>query len=267
MTRADEIRQGTETQALRTGGRTARELRALSIERGFNLYAEGSAMIKLGSTIVHCTASVEDRAPGFLRGSGTGWLTAEYDMLPRATHDRTQRDVQKGRINGRSSEIQRLIGRSLRSALDLDAIGERTVWIDCDVLQADGGTRTASITCGFVCLVDAMRTLRKNLSLPKLPMSAQVGAVSVGKVGGAMLLDLDYEEDKSADVDCNIVMNGKGEFVELQGTGENGFFSRSELDEILFVAGEGLQKIFELQREVLSLSPEEAELFDGFSSK
>jgi ribonuclease PH len=248
----------------RADGRAPSELRGLSIKRGFNIYAEGSALIKWGNTIVHCTASIEDRAPAFLRGSGCGWLTAEYEMLPRATNDRAPRDVSKGRLNGRSSEIQRLIGRSLRSAIDLRAIGERTVWIDCDVIQADGGTRTASITGGFVCLADAARAIKKNLSLPRLPLLAQVGAVSVGKVRGNTLLDLNYEEDKSADVDCNIVMNGKGEFTELQGTGEKGFFSRSELDRMLLFAGEGMRKIFALQREILGLSPEEEELFDEF---
>ncbi|MDR0615173.1 MAG: ribonuclease PH [Synergistaceae bacterium] len=248
----------------RADGRAPSELRALSIERGFNVYAEGSASVRWGNTIVHCTASVEDRVPVFLRGSGGGWLTAEYGMLPRATNDRMPRDVSKGRINGRSSEIQRLIGRSLRSALDLRAIGERTVWVDCDVIQADGGTRTASIIGGFVCLADASRGLKKKLSLAKLPLQAQVGAVSVGKVRGAMLLDLNYEEDKSADVDCNVVMNGKGEFAELQGTGEKGFFSRSDLEEMLLLAREGMQVIFALQREMLDLSREEEEIFDGF---
>jgi ribonuclease PH len=260
----DKTSLNKEAPAARAGGRAPRELRPISIERGFNIYAEGSAMVRWGNTVVHCTASIEDRAPTFLRGSGTGWLTAEYAMLPRATHDRTPRDVQKGRINGRGSEIQRLIGRSLRSALDLGAIGERTVWIDCDVLQADGGTRTASITCGFVCLVDAMRALRQSAGLPRLPISAQIGAVSVGKVGGELMLDLDYEEDRSADVDCNVVANGKGEFVELQGTGENGFFSRAELDDMLLFAGDGLRKVFVLQRDALALSPEEEDLFDGF---
>jgi ribonuclease PH len=262
MNPANETRQGGA--ALRADGRAPSELRGLSIKRGFNIYAEGSALIKWGNTIVHCTASIEDRSPVFLRGSGSGWLTAEYEMLPRATGDRTPRDISRGRINGRSSEIQRLIGRSLRPALDLRAIGERTVWIDCDVIQADGGTRTASITGGFVCLADAARALKKNLSLSKLPLLAQVCAVSVGKVGGEMLLDLNYEEDKSADVDCNIVMNGKGEFAELQGTGERSFFSRSELDRMLVFAGEGMRKIFAIQREMLHLSPEEEELFDGF---
>jgi ribonuclease PH len=246
----------------RVDGRTPSELRSVSIERKFNLYAEGSALIKWGNTIVHCTASVEDRPPAFLKGSGSGWVTAEYDMLPRATHDRAPRDISKGRIKGRSSEIQRLIGRSLRAAADLNAIGERTIWLDCDVLQADGGTRTASITCGFVCLVDALRMLVKNLSLPKLPLIAQVGAVSVGKLNGAMLLDLCYEEDKAADVDCNIVMNRRGEFVELQGTGERGFFSRKELDSMLLFAEGGLEKIFAIQREILELSPEEEAMFD-----
>jgi ribonuclease PH len=254
-------------QRLRADGRGFSELRAISIERGFNLYAEGSALVRWGNTVVHCTASVEDKTPAFMRGGGSGWLTAEYDMLPRATHERSQRDSRRGRINGRSSEIQRLVGRSLRAAVDLRAIGERTILLDCDVLQADGGTRTASITCAFICLVDALRTLRKALSLPGLPLAAQIGAVSAGKLDGSVLLDLCYEEDRDAATDCNIVMNSAGDFVELQGSGEGGFFSRSELEEMLLLADRGMKKIFALQKDALTLSPEENSLFEEIARR
>ena len=250
----------------RIDGRGPAHLRPLSIKRGVNRYAEGSAIIEWGHTVVHCTASVEDRVPPFMRGAGTGWVSAEYSMLPRATHERTSRDIAKGRINGRSSEIQRLIGRALRAAVDMSALGERTIWIDCDVLQADGGTRTASITGAFVCLVDALRAIVEAASLARLPLLAQVAALSVGKVNGQVVLDLCYEEDRTAEVDANVVMNSRSEFVELQGTGEGGFFSRAELDAMLAVAGDGLAKVFALQREALSLSVREEHLFDDISS-
>lgn len=214
---------------------------------------------------MHCTASLEDKVPSFLRGSGRGWISAEYAMLPRATHDRTPRDASKGKINGRSSEIQRLIGRALRAAVDLERMGERTIWLDCDVLQADGGTRTASITAAFVCLVDALRVLRERASLPVLPLLAQVAALSVGKVAGCPVLDLCYVEDSRAEVDCNVVMNSRGEFVELQGTGEGGFFSRAQLDEMLGLAAKGLDEIFSLQREALLLSADERAFFDAMA--
>ncbi|MDL2263037.1 ribonuclease PH [Synergistaceae bacterium OttesenSCG-928-I11] len=245
---------------MRPDGRRYDELRPLSADRGINRYAEGSLLLKWGNTVVHCTASVEDRVPPFMRGQGTGWVSAEYSMLPRATHERTPRDVNKGRINGRSSEIQRLIGRSLRAAVDLNRIGERTIWLDCDVLQADGGTRTASITGAFVCLVDALRTISGVDALV-----AQVAAVSVGKVNGVSVLDLCYEEDRTAEVDCNVVMNSRGEFVELQGTGEGGFFSRAEFDEMLRLADTGLTALFELQRQALDLSASEKPIFTRVS--
>lgn len=246
----------------RCDGRRCCELRPISIERGFNKYAEGSAMLRWGDTVVHCTASVDDRVPPFMRGQGRGWVSAEYSMLPRATGDRTPRDVSKGRVSGRSSEIQRLIGRSLRSAVDLDRLGERTVWLDCDVLQADGGTRTASITASFVCLVDALRSIS---SVDKL--RAQVAAVSVGKVDGNVLLDLRYEEDRVAEVDCNVVMTSCGELVELQGTGEGGTFTRGELDDMLEFAEAGLAELFEAQRASLDLSESEREIFDAISRR
>ena len=245
----------------RFDGREPHELRDIIIDRGINRYAEGSAVIRWGGTVVHCTASLEEKTPSFLRGSGSGWVSAEYSMLPRATHGRTQRDISKGKLNGRSSEIQRLIGRSLRAAVDLKALGERTVWIDCDVLQADGGTRTASITGAFVCLVDALRVVCRNTDRSTLPLLAQIAAVSAGKVHGSILLDLCYEEDSSAEVDCNVVGNSRGEFAELQGTGEGGFFSKLELEQIITYTDRGLSELFRLQRDVLELSPAEEQLF------
>lgn len=238
-------------------------LRPISLERGVNRYAEGSALVRWGDTVVHCTATVEEKVPTFLRGTGGGWVSAEYAMLPRATHDRTPRDVQRGRLNGRSSEIQRLIGRSLRAAVDLGAIGERTVWIDCDVLQADGGTRTASITASFVCLVDALRCVARADAALLPALREQVAAVSVGKVDGRVVLDLCYEEDRAAEVDCNVVKSARGDFIEIQGTGEDGVFSRAELDEMLSLADAGLEELFGLQREALDLTPAEKEFFDG----
>lgn len=253
--------------AERKDGRQCDELRPVSIERGVNLYAEGSAVIKWGNTVVHCTASVEDKVPSFLRGTGSGWVSAEYAMLPRAAHDRSSRDVQRGRINGRSSEIQRLIGRTLRAAVDLPLMGERTIWIDCDVLQADGGTRTASITGAFVCLVDALRVIVRRDNLERLPLVAQIAAVSVGKVRGNVMLDLCYEEDSAAEVDCNVIQNSRREFAEFQGTGEGGFFSRGELDKILVAADLGLSYLYTLQKTTLQLSPEEVILFDAISAE
>jgi ribonuclease PH len=246
----------------RADNRRYDELRSISIERGVNRYAEGSALIRWGDTVVNCTASVENRVPPFLRGLGSGWVSAEYSMLPRATQERNQRDVTRGKPSGRSSEIQRLIGRSVRAAVDLASIGERTILVDCDVLQASGGTRTASITASFVCLVDALRTIARCDGRSDLPITAQIGAVSVGIVGGAHLLDLSYEEDHVAEVDCNVVMTSAGEFVEIQGTGERGSFSRRDLDNMLLLAESGLRDIFSIQRDALDLSESEAAMFD-----
>jgi ribonuclease PH len=251
--------------APRIDGRASRELRPIALDRGINRYAEGSAVIRWGNTTVHCTASVEEKVPSFRRGSGAGWLTAEYSMLPRATHERSVRDVVRGKPNGRGSEIGRLIGRSMRAAVDLPRIGERTIVVDCDVLQADGGTRTAAITCSFVCLVDALRFIASANHLPVLPLRSQVAAVSVGKVGGGIMLDLCYEEDSLADADCNVVMTGCGDFVELQGSGEGGVFSRRELDEMLGLVSDVMPSLFKLQRDVLDLSLQEESLFDGLS--
>ncbi|MBQ9422177.1 MAG: ribonuclease PH, partial [Pyramidobacter sp.] len=205
-------------------------LRPVTMERNCIMHAEGSCLISCGNTKVLCTASVEDKVLPFLRGSGKGWVTAEYALLPRSTAVRVPRDSVKGRINGRSQEIQRLIGRSLRAAVDLEALGERCITLDCDVLQADGGTRTASITGAYVALFDALRWLRGTGAFEKLPLRSQVAAVSVGKVDGRLLLDLCYDEDSSAEVDFNVVMNGHGDFVEVQGTGEGGVFSRAEMN-------------------------------------
>lgn len=247
-----------ETQ--RIDGRKTAELRPIIFERAVNRYAEGSAFVRWGGTEVLCTASVEDKVPPFLRGSGRGWVTAEYSMLPRATQQRTQRDISKGKPNARGSEIQRLIGRSLRAAVDMEALGERTVTIDCDVLQADGGTRTAAISAGFIALCDALRWLRAGEKTLSLPLKRQIAAVSVGKVRGSLMLDLCYEEDSSAEVDANIVMTEKGEFIEMQGTGEGGTFSRCELAGMINLAAGGIAEIQRLQRAALAFTAEETAL-------
>jgi ribonuclease PH len=220
-------------------------------ERGYQRHAEGSVLVEFGLTRVLCSASVEERVPPFLKGQGTGWVTAEYGMLPRATHTRNAREAARGRQGGRTLEIQRLIGRSLRAVLDLRALGERTVTIDCDVLQADGGTRTAAITGAYVALVDAMRRLRSSGVLQSDPMHGQVAAVSVGLYRGAAVLDLDYAEDAEAETDMNVVMNDAGAFVEIQGTAEGHAFHRSELDKLLDLAGGGVSELLRLQREAL----------------
>ena len=233
-------------------------LRPVTMKRNCIMHAEGSCLISCGNTKVLCTASVEDKVPPFLRGSGKGWVTAEYALLPRSTAVRVPRDSVKGRINGRSQEIQRLIGRSLRAAVDLEALGERCITLDCDVLQADGGTRTASITGAYVALVDALRWLRGSGAFEKLPLRSQVAAVSVGKVDGRLLLDLCYDEDSSAEVDFNVVMNGHGDFVEVQGTGEGGVFSRAEMNGMLDLAASGIVELMKAQRTTLDWHDEEA---------
>lgn len=245
----------------RVDGRAPGELRRIIFERGCNLYAEGSVLAACGNTKVLCTATVEEKVPSFLRGSGSGWVTAEYAMLPRSTHSRSQRDISRGKLNGRCSEIQRLIGRSLRAAVDLTGLGERSVLIDCDVLQADGGTRTAAISAGFIALFDALRWLRDKGRLDSLPLKTQVAAVSVGKIGGEIMLDLCYEEDSAAEVDANVVMTGCGNFIEFQGTGEGGVFSRKELDEITDAAWKGIAEIQRMQRESLEITSAEESLF------
>lgn len=245
----------------RRDGRSPEQLRQVTIDRGFTKYAEGSVRVGFGDTWLICTASVEEKVPAFLRGTGQGWITAEYSMLPRATETRSPRDSARGRVSGRSHEIQRLIGRSLRAGVNLGRLGERTVWVDCDVIQADGGTRTAAITGGFVALVDALRNIFKAGNTGCIPVRSFVAALSVGKVEGEILADLCYEEDTAAEVDCNVVMNDKGEFIELQGTGESGTFSRKELDRLLDLAALGIGKLVALQRESLDLTEEEQEAF------
>jgi ribonuclease PH len=234
----------------RMDGRGADEMRATQITPGFLMHAEGSVLIEVGRTRVVCSASVEDRVPPFLRNTGKGWVTAEYGMLPRATSTRTQREATAGKVGGRTQEIQRLIGRSLRSVTRLAELGERTVWIDCDVIQADGGTRTASITGGFVALVLALRKLRESGAIRTLPIQDHVAATSVGVVGGIPMLDLAYEEDSRADVDMNIVKTGDGRFVELQGTAEGPPFERNALDSLMELADRGIRELVDLQRSV-----------------
>ncbi len=235
----------------RTDGRAAAELRPTRITPGVSMHAEGSVLIEVGRTRVICTASVEDRVPPFLRNTGKGWVTAEYGMLPRATSTRTQREATAGKVGGRTQEIQRLIGRSLRSVTRLPELGERTVWIDCDVIQADGGTRTASITGGFVALALALRRLRDAGQLKAVPLQDHVAATSVGVVGGTPLLDLAYEEDSRAEVDMNIVKTGDGRFIEVQGTAEGPPFERQALDELMELGDAGIRRLVELQREIV----------------
>lgn len=245
----------------RIDGRSEDELRKIKITRGCSRYAEGSALIEWGYTHVLVTASVETSVPMFMRGQGRGWISAEYSMLPRSTQTRSPREISKGKPNARGTEIQRLIGRSLRAAADLTKLGENTIWLDCDVLQADGGTRTASVTAGFVALFDAMRWMKRNGLIDAIPLRAQIGAVSVGKVNGELMLDLCYAEDSKAEVDSNLVMTHRGDFVELQGTGEGGVFSRGELDGIIGLGWDGMRKIHAIQRKCLKLSSDEKELF------
>ena len=233
---------------VRPSGRAPDELRALSFARGYTAHAEGSVLVSFGATRVLCTASIEDGVPSFLRGSGQGWVTAEYGMLPRATHTRSAREAARGKQSGRTQEIQRLIGRSLRAVVDLKALGDRTVTLDCDVLQADGGTRTASITGAFVALADAVDVLMKRRSLAANPIHGQVAAVSVGIYRGVPVLDLDYAEDSSAETDMNVVMNSGGGFVEVQGTAEGHAFRRHELDRLLDLASQGIARLHEAQQ-------------------
>ncbi|MCM3757388.1 ribonuclease PH [Sporosarcina aquimarina] len=234
---------------MRHDGRAVDALRNVQIEKDYLLHPEGSVLITIGNTKVICNASVEDRVPPFLRGSGKGWVTAEYSMLPRATGQRTQREATKGKIGGRTMEIQRLIGRALRAVIDLEALGERTIWIDCDVIQADGGTRTASITGAFVAMALATAGIVEQKKLPKFPITQYLAATSVGKSEqDELILDLDYIEDSSAAVDMNVVMTSEGEFVELQGTGEESTFTRKEMNGLLDLAEDGIQQLIDLQK-------------------
>jgi ribonuclease PH len=235
----------------RTGGRAADQLRPVRITRGYTIHAEGSVLIEFGNTKVLCTASVEEKVPPHKRGTGEGWVTAEYGMLPRATHTRSDREAAKGKQSGRTQEIQRLIGRSMRAVFDLKALGERTIQIDCDVLQADGGTRTAAITGAFVAAQDAVGKLIAEHKLIATPILGPVAAVSVGIIEGMPLLDLEYIEDVSCDTDMNVVMTGAGHYVEVQGTAEGAAFTRAEMDELLRLAEKGIAELVALQREAL----------------
>ena len=237
---------------MRPSGRAAEEMRPIRITRGFTRHAEGSVLVEFGDTRVLVTASVEDGVPSFLRGKGEGWVTAEYGMLPRATHTRSAREAARGKQSGRTLEIQRLIGRSLRAVVDMRALGERTVTLDCDVLQADGGTRTASITGAYVALADAMDALMRRRAIASSPLHGQVAAVSVGIVDGVPVVDLDYVEDSSAETDMNVVMNNGGGFIEVQGTAEGHAFRRHELDELLNLAAGACQRLFAAQGEALA---------------
>jgi ribonuclease PH len=236
---------------MRTDNRAPNELRPTRIHPQFLIHPEGSVLVEAGRTRVICTASVEDRVPPFLRNTGKGWVTAEYGMLPRATSTRTQREASAGKVGGRTQEIQRLIGRSLRSVMKLEALGERTVWLDCDVIQADGGTRTASITGAFVALVLALQHIREKGMLQTMPVVDYVAATSVGIVDGARLLDLAYEEDSKAEVDMNIVMTGSGRFIEVQGTAETQPFGKDALLELLDLGQAGIQTLIDLQRQAV----------------
>jgi ribonuclease PH len=237
---------------VRTGQRAADELRPVLLQRGYTRHAEGSVLVCFGHTHVLCTASVEEKVPPHQRGSGQGWVTAEYGMLPRATHTRSDREAARGKQSGRTQEIQRLIGRSLRSVFDLAALGERTITLDCDVLQADGGTRTAAITGAYVAAHDAVSVLRARGRIAASPIRDAVAAVSVGIVQGQPLLDLEYTEDSACDTDMNVVMTGSGGFIEVQGTAEGTAFSRAELDALLSLAGQGIARLVALQQQALA---------------
>lgn len=243
----------SSTEVQRFDGRQQDQLRPISFQRQFTRYAEGSVLVCCGETKVLCNASVEQRVPPFMRGEGRGWVTAEYSMLPRATHTRSMREAAKGKISGRTQEIQRLIGRSLRAVTDLEAMGEVTVQIDCDVLQADGGTRTASITGAYVALYDAFAGLVKKGIMKTIPLKDSVAAISVGIVGAQPLLDLNYEEDSKADVDMNFVITGSGKFVEVQGTAEEEPFSVEELSALQSLALQGCAQLTEMQKQALEL--------------
>lgn len=236
---------------MRMNGRRKDQLRNITITKDYIKHPEGSVLIEMGDTKVICTATIEERVPPFMRGEGKGWITAEYSMLPRATQTRNQREAVRGKLGGRTMEIQRLIGRALRSVVDLEKLGERTVILDCDVIQADGGTRTASISGAFVAMVDALSKLIESGSLSELPITDWLAAVSVGIVDGEAVLDLNYEEDSTAKVDMNIVMTGNGRYVEVQGTGEESPFTHEELMALLSVAKKGIEEIHRAQAKVL----------------
>ncbi|HSV36029.1 MAG TPA: ribonuclease PH [Ramlibacter sp.] len=239
------------TEFARSGARAADQLRPIRITRGYTIHAEGSVLIEFGNTKVLCTASVEEKVPPHKRGSGEGWVTAEYGMLPRSTHTRSDREAARGKQSGRTQEIQRLIGRSMRAVFDLKLLGERTIQLDCDVLQADGGTRTAAITGAFVAAQDAVNKLIADRKLTASPITGPVAAVSVGIVQGIPMLDLEYVEDVSCDTDMNVVMTGAGHFVEVQGTAEGVAFTRAEMDELLRLAEKGIAELVDMQQQAL----------------
>ena len=239
------------TKLVRGDGRRRDQTRPVKITRDFIKHAEGSVLIEMGGTKVICTASVEEKVPPFLRDKGRGWVTAEYAMLPRATHERTSREAVKGKQGGRTLEIQRLVGRALRAVVDTSGMGERTIWIDCDVIQADGGTRTAAITGAFVALADAFTVLKRKNSIKKRPLTDYLAAISVGTVGGEAMVDLAYAEDSLADVDMNLVMTGRGRFVEVQGTAEQVSFDKKDLDEFLDLGWNAIQELVSLQKDMI----------------
>ena len=235
----------------RSDGRTPNQMRAVSIKKHFIKHAEGSVLIQVGNTQVICNASVEDKVPPFLRDKKQGWVTAEYSMLPRSTHTRTPRESSRGKVSGRTQEIQRLIGRSLRTVVDMEQLGERTLWIDCDVIQADGGTRTASITGAFVAMCLALKQLKKDKLIDVFPVKDFLAATSVGILNGKKILDLDYSEDSEAEVDMNIVKTGSGRFVEVQGTAEREPFSDKDMTDLLSLAHKGIKELIVLQKKAL----------------
>lgn len=236
---------------LRVDGRRKDQLRPVKVTRNFIKHAEGSVLIEMGDTKVICTASIEEKVPPFLKGKGKGWVTAEYSMLPRSTHERSPREAVKGKQGGRTLEIQRLVGRALRAVTDMGQMGERSIWLDCDVIQADGGTRTASITGAFIALADAFTVLKKRGLIKKRPLTDYLAAISVGKVGGEILIDLAYTEDSMADVDMNVVMTGQGRYVEVQGTAERTPFAKQEMDEFMAMGWSGIQTLTALQKDLI----------------
>lgn len=238
---------------MRPSGRATDEMRPVTFTRNFTSHAEGSVLVEFGNTKVICTASIEENVPGWMRGKGKGWITAEYGMLPRSTHTRMGREAARGKQSGRTQEIQRLIGRSLRAIVNMEALGERQIMIDCDVIQADGGTRTASISGAYVAMYDAVQKLMKKRNLKRNPIHGQLASVSVGIFEGAPVLDLDYPEDSNAETDMNVVMNSGGHFIEVQGTAEGHAFTRSEMNDMLALAEKGIQEIMVSQRTVLGM--------------
>ncbi len=236
---------------VRFDGRRKDQVRPVKVTRNFTKHAEGSVLIEMGDTKVICTASVEEKVPPFLKGKGMGWVTAEYSMLPRATHERSPREAVKGKQGGRTLEIQRLVGRALRAVTDMSQMGERSIWIDCDVIQADGGTRTASITGAFIALADAFTVLKKKDLIKKLPLTDYLAAVSVGKVGGEVMVDLAYTEDSMAEVDMNLVMTGRGRYVEVQGTAEKTPFAKQDMDEFLVLGWQAIQRLTTIQKDLI----------------